>query len=126
MGLMAIVVALPAMGSMTTLSLFASVWALLSLSAAFVLRKKAQSLQASRSLPLELEHALLELAHRSGGELQVPETARALKIPLDEAQEALERLAKRGHADLEVKDEGQLVYKISQGSQTSPAALPAP
>lgn len=126
MGMMAIVLALPALGLPVVLSVMASVSAVLAIGGAFVLGGKARKLQRTQALPPQLELDLLELAHRSGGQLCVPETARALKIPLDDAQEALERLAKRGHAELEVKEAGELVYKISQGAQqASTPALPS-
>lgn len=124
-GLMAVLLAIPAMGMPVAFSVIASIFAVAALSGAFVLAQKARHLEKTRALPPELELSVLELAHANGGSLCVTQTARALKIPLDEAQEALERLAKRGHAQLDVKDEGELVYKIAQGTSASPSASPS-
>lgn len=122
MGILAAILALPAMG-MSSVAVMAALIAFSSICAALVLGQKAKGLEKKRSLPIEIELGLLELAHRSGGELSVPATARALQIPLDEAQESLTRLAKRGYAELDVGPEGEMVYKISQGAAQT-AALP--
>lgn len=124
-GLMAVVMAIPAMGVHISVSVMASIMALAAICAGFVLKQKAMHAASHRALPPELELGLLALAKRHGGELCVPDTALELQIPLDEAQEALERLAKRGHAELEVKEGGEMVYKILQGSSRAPNALPA-
>lgn len=124
-GMMAILLAMPAMGMPVMMSVMASLFAVLAIGGAFVLRGKSRQLEKTRALPPSLELGLLELAHQSGGELCVPDTARALQIPLDEAQEALERLAKRGHAQMDVKEGGELVYKITQGTAGAPNALPS-
>lgn len=125
-GLMAVVMALPAMGVHISVSIMASMMALFAIGAGFVLKQKAAHNVMSKALPPELELGLLALAKKQGGELCVPDTALALQIPLDQAQDALERLAKRGHAELEVKDGGEMVYKILQGAAAAPHALSAP
>lgn len=124
MGILAVILALPAVGMPGGVAMMAALIAFSSICAALVLRQKAKGLERTRALPVEIELGLLELAHRSGGELSVPATARALQIPLDEAQESLTRLAKRGYAELDVGPGGEMVYKISQGAAAPSPALP--
>ncbi|MFV8751612.1 hypothetical protein ACNOYE_13795 [Nannocystaceae bacterium ST9] len=55
----------------------------------------------SKQSHVELEHRIIDLAIRSGGQLTVIATAHALKISLGEAEEALMALARANHVDIE-------------------------
>lgn len=90
-----------------------------------VVASRSRALDAKGALPLSLELSLLELAHERGGVLSVAQSARELKISLDEAEKALSRLAKRGHAEMDVDSQGEVRYRLSSGPANPPAALPA-
>ena len=55
---------------------------------------------------------ILRLAGERGGQLTAVEVATALSMTPDAAKEALESLGIRGHADVEVTDDGVLVYSF--------------
>lgn len=48
-----------------------------------------------------LEHRILDLAMRSGGQLTVASTAHALQVPMHDVEEALMSLARADHVDIE-------------------------
>jgi hypothetical protein len=48
-----------------------------------------------------LEHRILDLAMRSGGQLTVAATAHALQMPMHDVEEALMGLARADHVDIE-------------------------
>lgn len=56
------------------------------------------------------ESELLRLAQARGGKLLAVEAAMSLHLPEDAAREALDVMVSRGRAELEVTDEGHLVY----------------
>ncbi|MBW3570333.1 MAG: hypothetical protein KY467_04435 [Gemmatimonadetes bacterium] len=56
------------------------------------------------------EAELLRLAQGRGGKLLAVEAAMSLHLPEDAAREALDVMVARGRAELEVTDEGNLVY----------------
>lgn len=61
---------------------------------------------------IELEARILALAAKSAGRVTVTEVAIACAVPLTDAERALDTLAQRGHADLEVTPDGESVYAV--------------
>ncbi|MCA9691024.1 MAG: TM2 domain-containing protein [Myxococcales bacterium] len=59
---------------------------------------------------LDLELRVLRLAKRSGGRLTAAATAAELRIKIAEAEAQLDALAKTGHANVEVNDDGVIYY----------------
>lgn len=57
-----------------------------------------------------MESEILRLARGHGGKLLAVEAAMSLHLPEDAAREALDVMVARGRAELEVTDEGNLVY----------------
>jgi len=56
------------------------------------------------------ERLILRLANKCGGKLTQTEVALSLGMSVDEAREALDDLAEKGAAELEVSSSGALVY----------------
>lgn len=68
----------------------------------------------SDHVDVEVEQRLLELAAHRQGRLVVPDVARALGMPLREADEALTRLARRGYLDVQSDPQGNLEYVVRE------------
>lgn len=97
-----------------------------SMGASALVAARSRALEEKRALPLSLELALLELAHQQGGILSISQCARELKISLNDAERALSRLAKRGHAEMDVDTRGELRFRLGSAAAPRPAAaLPA-
>lgn len=69
--------------------------------AAFGLAVAAVRAGPSKPDPAALEHRILDLAVRSGGQLTVAATAHALQVPMHDVEEALMVLARADHVDIE-------------------------
>jgi hypothetical protein len=77
--------------------------------AAWVLRKQQRA--AAQRIPRTLETQLLEHAAASAGRVTAVTAARALAVPIEEASEALDKLAQSGHVDIDNDvDTGVIVY----------------
>jgi hypothetical protein len=61
-----------------------------------------------------MQAEILRLAGESGSRLTVVEVAAQLGVPPDEAREALDALMRQDQADLEITDEGLLVYTFEE------------
>jgi hypothetical protein len=55
-----------------------------------------------------------DLARRRGGMLEAAEVARAIEVPPERAQKLLEALARRGEADIEVGEAGQMRFRFDE------------
>jgi hypothetical protein len=64
----------------------------------------------SRLLDEQRERQILSLAERSGGKITPLELAQETNLPLKDAKGLLEALCQRGTAEVEVTEEGNLVY----------------
>jgi hypothetical protein len=69
-------------------------------------------MQALRQQTIDAEILKLAMAHQ--GRLTEVEVASALALPAGEAKESLDRLVTREVADLEITDEGVLVYTFHE------------
>lgn len=67
---------------------------------------------AASPLSPAVEQGLLTVAAQNGGRLTVPLAAQSLRVPLDQAQKALDELARRDYVTLENDDSGALIYKF--------------
>lgn len=63
-----------------------------------------------RNPEVDLELRVLKLARLRGGRLSAASTAAELAIPVAEADAKLTEIAKAGHANVDVTDEGAVVY----------------
>jgi TM2 domain-containing membrane protein YozV len=63
-----------------------------------------------RDAKIDLEARLLELARRHHGRLTAPIAAAELGMPLAEVDDKLTEIAKAGHAEIDITDEGVVVY----------------
>jgi TM2 domain-containing membrane protein YozV len=63
-----------------------------------------------RNPEVDLELRVLKLARMRGGKLTAASTAAELAIPVAEADTKLTDIAKAGHANVEITDEGAVVY----------------
>jgi len=63
-----------------------------------------------RNPEVDLELRVLKLARLRGGRLTAASTAAELAIPVAEADAQLTEIAKAGHANVDVSDEGAVVY----------------
>lgn len=63
-----------------------------------------------RNPEVDLELRVLKLARLRGGRLTAASTAAELAIPVAEADAKLTDIAKAGHANVDVSDEGAVVY----------------
>lgn len=59
-----------------------------------------------------MESEILRLAERRGGKLMAVEVAMAMHLPEDAARETMDAMVAAGRAELEVTDEGNLVYSF--------------
>ena len=62
---------------------------------------------------VELENRILQLAGAKGCRLTVGMVALNCRVSIEESREALERLALQGAANVEVEDDGGIVYDFS-------------
>jgi hypothetical protein len=60
------------------------------------------------------ERYLLEVARRQGGRLDAEAAARAIDASPSEAQKLIEGLVKKGHAELEVGEDGSTFLKLDE------------
>jgi hypothetical protein len=74
-------------------------------------REKRQ-LEAEKAA--ESERSVLRIAQTRGGLVTPSQVALDTKLSLEEAEQLLESMAKRGHASMEVRDDGRLVYRFSE------------
>lgn len=63
-----------------------------------------------RNPEVDLELRVLKLARLRGGRLSAASTAAELAIPVAEADAKLTEIAKAGHANVDVSDEGAVIY----------------
>lgn len=66
------------------------------------------------ALPSSLEHRLLRVAQAAGGEVTATQVALSLGVGLSEAQAALERLCTQGFAEMEVAEDGVVLYRFPE------------
>lgn len=64
----------------------------------------------SKHRKLELENKVLKAAQKAGGKVTVARTALFIDAPIEETETILNSLASRGHANMEVSSEGQVLY----------------
>ncbi len=72
---------------------------------------------------VELENRILQLAEAKGCRLTVGMVALHCRVSLEESREALERMALQGAANVQVEDDGGIVYDFSD---LLPACEPQP
>ncbi len=63
-----------------------------------------------RNPKVDLELRVLKLARLRGGRLTAASTAAELGVPVSEADAQLTEIAKAGHANVDVTDEGAVIY----------------
>lgn len=76
--------------------------------------RERERLQGRKALLRQqtVDAEILRLAGESGGRLTAVEVATRLALTPEAAKEALDELAVRGHADIQVTDAGLLVYSF--------------
>lgn len=104
----------------------AMVISLISLSVAGFSFSRIRRAQAHGQLreSFALEQRLLGLAHRQEGVITAEEAARYLNIPVAAADAMLDDLAKRGHAEIDVTDRGEIRFLLRPGKRALPGAAP--
>ena len=65
---------------------------------------------AGRSARPSIENVILRTAKGQGGVVTPAEVALEGDIPIEEAQQHLEKLAKKGFVEMQVKESGRIVY----------------
>ncbi len=75
-------------------------------------KKKRLQRPDSKKRKLEMENKVLRAAQKSGGVVTVARTALFIDAPIEETEAVLNSLASRGHANMEVSDEGQVHYSF--------------
>ena len=73
-------------------------------------KKLIDSKPNSKQRKLELENKVLKAAQKAGGKVTVARTALYIDAPIEETETILNSLASRGHANVEVSSEGQVLY----------------
>jgi len=104
------------------------VMSLMTLGVFLLLRKGGQKLSESGddTRDLRREQALFALAANHGGALQAMQAARALDMPMKEADEFMTRLAKRRQdVDVELGDEGEIFYTFGGVVAMGPGGVKA-
>ncbi len=81
-----------------------------------------QSAEADRRERADRERRILDLAEASHGDLTVTETARALGVPMDEADRMLTEMADGSRVSVEVDPDGILHYVFRELRLEPPAA----
>ena len=75
-------------------------------------KKKRLQRPDSKQRKLEMENKVLRAAQKSGGTVTVARTALFIDAPIEETETILNSLASRGHANMEVSPEGQVLYSF--------------
>lgn len=73
---------------------------------------RAPDVVAEPSIDIALEARVLALAAQSKGRVTIAEVAVACAVSLEDAENALDELAQRGHANMHITDDGQRVYVL--------------
>lgn len=73
-------------------------------------KKIIDSKPNAKKRKLELENKVLKAAKKAGGTITVARTALFIDAPIEETETILSSLASRGHANVEVSSEGQVLY----------------
>ena len=73
-------------------------------------KKMIDSKPNAKKRKLELENKVLKAARKAGGKVTVARTALFIDAPIEETETILNSLASRGHANVEVSTEGQILY----------------
>lgn len=73
-------------------------------------KKMIDSKPNGKKRKLELENKVLLAAKKAGGTVTVARTALFIDAPIEETEAVLSSLASRGHANMEVSSEGQILY----------------
>ena len=73
-------------------------------------KKMIDSKPNAKKRKLELENKVLKAAKKAGGKVTVARTALFIDAPIEETETILNSLASRGHANVEVSAEGQVLY----------------
>lgn len=73
-------------------------------------KKMIDSKPNAKKRKLELENKVLKAAKKAGGKVTVARTALFIDAPIEETESILNSLASRGHANVEVSSEGQVLY----------------
>jgi hypothetical protein len=76
------------------------------------------------SLSPSLEHRLLRVARAEGGEVTATTVALSLGVSLAEAHAALDRLCAQGFAEMEVAEDGVIVYRFPELLHDRPSPSP--
>jgi hypothetical protein len=76
------------------------------------------------SLSPSLEHRLLRVAKAEGGEVTATTVALSLGVSLAEAQAALERLCTQGYAEMDVAEDGVVIYRFPELLHDHPSPTP--
>jgi hypothetical protein len=82
-------------------------------------RRSAPALQkqAESERALETERSVLRVAREKGGRLTPALVALDCEIGMDEAERVLDGLARKGHASLQVREDGRIEYEFSEFMQ---------
>ena len=75
-------------------------------------KKLIDSKPNAKKRRLEMENKVLRAAKSSGGQLTIARTALFIDAPIEETEAVLNSLAARGHANVEVSSEGQILYQF--------------
>ncbi|MDA3939252.1 MAG: hypothetical protein PF693_08085 [Spirochaetia bacterium] len=73
-------------------------------------KKIIDSKPNAKKRKLELENKVLKAAKKAGGQVTIARTALFIDAPIEETESILNSLASRGHANVEVSTEGQILY----------------
>jgi hypothetical protein len=73
-------------------------------------KKLIESKPNAKKRRLEMENKVLRTAKDTGGQLTIARTALYIDAPIEETEVILNSLASRGHANVKVSTEGQIVY----------------
>jgi hypothetical protein len=76
------------------------------------------------SLSPSLEHRLLRVAKAEGGEVTATTVALSLGVSLAEAHAALDRLCAQGFAEMDVAEDGVIVYRFPELLHDRPSPAP--
>ncbi|MFW5690015.1 MAG: hypothetical protein ACOC1U_10625, partial [Spirochaetota bacterium] len=76
------------------------------------LKMLARSERRKRTRPVETEQRLLATARRTGGTLTVVQAAAETGMPLDEVQDALDRMTSKGYVQQNIRDSGVIEYEF--------------
>jgi hypothetical protein len=68
----------------------------------------------ARKGPASVERAILRLASERGGRLTPALVVLGSQLSIQEAERALDELAKKGHAAMRIRDDGRVEYEFSE------------